>query len=90
MISQLTDINECELGVDTCHESATCSDVEDVSVVTVSLGYTGNGTICVLGELTVVTAFMLEYMHIVCKQILPLCKHVHYKYTIVLFGSVVV
>ena len=61
-----TDINECELGVDTCHESATCSDViggaESFSC-SCNPGYTGDGTSCV-GELT-----FPDDKGILCKQL---------------------
>ena len=54
-----TDINECELGVDTCHESATYSDVVGDAgsfSCTCNPGYTGNDTSCV-GELRTVKSF---------------------------------
>ena len=44
-----TDVNECELGVDTCHENATCFDVvggEGSFNCTCNTGYTGNGSSC--------------------------------------------
>ena len=70
----LTDINECELGVSTCHESATCSDVVggagSFSCNCVP-GYIGNGTTCT-GELTVYFYnISCWYTQNICKQILP-------------------
>ena len=44
------DVNECALGEDNCHESATCSDVvggEDSFTCTCNTGYTGDGVSCV-------------------------------------------
>ena len=40
------DFDECELGIDNCHENSTCTDVVGSFVCTCNNGFDGNGVDC--------------------------------------------
>ena len=40
------DILECTLGIDDCHDNATCSETPGSFMCKCNSGYTGNGTFC--------------------------------------------
>ena len=40
------DIDECELGIDNCHENSTCADVVGSFVCTCNNGFDRNGVDC--------------------------------------------
>ena len=40
------DADECSLGLDNCHDNASCTDIKDGFICTCNTGYTGNGTHC--------------------------------------------
>ena len=57
-----TDIDECAMGVDICHVSATCSDIvggEDSYSCVCNNGYAGDGFSCI-GELHYIP--LMEYV----------------------------
>ena len=41
-----SDIDECDLGTDMCHQQATCTDTDGSYSCTCNSGYTGNGLEC--------------------------------------------
>ena len=41
-----TDIDECDLDTDMCHQQATCTDTEGSYSCTCNSGYSGNGLEC--------------------------------------------
>ena len=54
-----TDIDECQVGSDSCANNADCLDTEDSYMCTCSIGFTGDGLISCDSEL-LITAFISE------------------------------
>ena len=48
----LADIDECELGINNCHENSTCVDVVGSFVCTCNNGFDGDGVNCTRGSCT--------------------------------------
>ena len=42
----ISDIDECDLGIDTCHLRATCENIDGSYICECSEGYHGNGHSC--------------------------------------------
>ena len=42
----ISDIIECKLATDGCHDNATCADTDGSYTCTCDIGYTGDGFIC--------------------------------------------
>ena len=41
-----TDVDECNVGINTCHVNATCNNTEGSYICSCSEGFTGNGITC--------------------------------------------
>ena len=44
--TKISDIDECDLGIDTCHLRATCENIDGSYICECSEGYHGNGHNC--------------------------------------------
>ena len=64
LLSYITDINECELGVDQCATNATCSNTEGSYECSCNTGFTGDGKTCCMWFNVFAPVYYLLTIHI--------------------------